>query len=66
MCEHKNVRCSLIQTIDGHHREDVCKDCGEQSKCGHFDLSKQVFKFDTDYFSSGETDELSIDDLETE
>lgn len=65
MCSHKELRCSLIQTIDGYHREDICKSCGSHLNCNHFDLSKQVFKFESDYFSSSE-DDLTIDDIDAE
>lgn len=65
MCEHKTLRCCLIQTIDGHHREDLCTTCSTKLKCNHFDLTKQVFKFESDYFSTNE-DEYTIDDLDTE
>jgi hypothetical protein len=44
MCEHKNKICKLIQTLDGHAREDHCKDCQLILECKHFDLKKILGK----------------------
>jgi hypothetical protein len=40
MCAHTLKICKLIQTSDGHRREDMCKECGAALTCKHFELPK--------------------------
>lgn len=61
MCEHKSIRCSLIQTIEGYHREDICTVCKESNSCTHFDLSKHGNFYDQEFHATAVDDELVAD-----
>lgn len=64
MCDHKSIRCSLIQTIDGYHREDICTVCKDANPCAHFDLSKHALGFDTEFHAAAPDDEVVFDNFD--